>query len=60
MVLLHLFQPSIIVFTTGGSDGKESAYNVGDLDWTSGLGRRRAKKPTPVFLPGDSPRTGQD
>ena len=39
MVLLYLFQPSIIVFTTGGSDGKESAYNVGDLDWISGLGR---------------------
>ena len=37
----------------GGSDGKESAYNVGDpgirkIPW------RRAWQPTPVFLPGES------
>ena len=42
----------------GGSDGKESARNVGDLGLIPGLGRfpwRRKWKPTPVFLPGESP-----
>ena len=41
----------------GGSDGKESACNMGDLSSIPGLGRfpwRRAWKPTPVSLPGDS------
>ena len=39
----------------GGSDGKESAYSVGDLGSVPGLGIsrdwRRAWQPTPVFLP---------
>ena len=37
----------------GGSDGKESAYNAGDLGLIPGSGRcpwRRAWQPTPVFL----------
>ena len=41
----------------GGSDGKESPYNVGDLGSIPGLGKlpwRRAWQPTPVFLPGES------
>ena len=52
----------------GGSDGKASAYNVGDLGSIPGLGRspgeengnplqyswRRKWQPTPVFLPGKS------
>ena len=44
----------------GGSDGKESANNTGnirDVGLISGLGRfpwRRAWLPTPVFLPGES------
>ena len=41
----------------GGSDGKESAYNVGDPGLIPGLGRfpwRRKWQPTPVFLPGKS------
>ena len=41
----------------GDSDGKESAFNVGDLSSIPGLGRfpwRRAWQPTPVFLPGES------
>ena len=45
---------------SGGSDGKESACNAGDLGSIPGLGRsaeRRAWQPTPVFLPGESPRT---
>ena len=40
-----------------GSDGKESAYNVGDLGSIPGLGRfpwSRAWQPTPVFFPGES------
>ena len=40
----------------GGSDGKESACNEGDLGSTSGLGRfpwRREWQPTPVFLCGE-------
>ena len=41
----------------GGSDGKESACNAGDLGSIPGLGRfpwRRAWQPTPLFLPGGS------
>ena len=40
----------------GGSDGKESACNAGDLGSIPGLGRSPGKKewqPTPVFLPGE-------
>ena len=36
----------------GGSDGKESTCNVGDLGSIPGLGR-----PPPLFLPGESPWT---
>jgi len=42
----------------GGSDGKESASNEGELGLIPGWGRfpwRRAWQPTPVFLPGESP-----
>ena len=35
----------------GSSAGKEYACNVGKSQW------RRAWRPTPVFLPGESPRT---
>ena len=41
----------------GGSDGKASAYNAGDLSLTPGSGRfpwRRKWQPTLVFLPGKS------
>ena len=44
----------------GGSDSKESTCNVGDLGLIPGLGRSPgawAWKPTPVFLPGESPWT---
>ena len=40
----------------GGSAGKESACNVGDLGSIPGLGRspwRRERLPTPVFWPGE-------
>ena len=40
----------------GGSDGKETAYNAGDLGLISGLGRSPWKRGwllTPVFLPGE-------
>ena len=41
----------------GGSDGKESACNVGDLGSIPRLGRfppwRREWQPTPLFLPGE-------
>ena len=38
----------------GGSDGKESACNAGDLASIPGVGRssREGNLPTPVFLPG--------
>ena len=44
----------------GGSDGKESAHNVGDLG--SIPGSARSPKGTPVFLPGEShgPRSPVD
>ena len=38
-----------------GLDGKESAYNAGDLGSKDPL--RRVWQPTPVFLPGKSPWT---
>ena len=41
----------------GGSDGKESACNVGDLSSIPGVVKipwRREWKPTPVVLPGKS------
>ena len=44
----------------GGSDGKESACNVGDLSSAPRVGKipwRWARQPTPVFLPGESPLT---
>ena len=44
----------------GGSHGKESACNAGDLGSIPGLGKipwKRARQPIPVFLPGESPRT---
>ena len=39
----------------GGSDGKESACNVGDLGLISELGKswRSEYLPTPVFWPGE-------
>ena len=45
----------------GGSDGEESAYNMGDLGSIPGLGRfpwRREWLPTPVFLPRESMHRG--
>ena len=44
----------------GGSGGKESTYNVGDLCSIPGLGKipwRRVWQLSPVFLPGESPWT---
>ena len=45
----------------GGTYGKESACNVGDLDSIPGLGRSSGGGhmflPSPVFLPGESPWT---
>ena len=39
----------------GGSDGKDSAFNVGDLDSIPGLGPLEEGITTsPVFLPGES------
>ena len=47
----------IQVLLYGGSDGKVSAYNAGDLGSIPGSGRspwRRKWQPTPVHLPGES------
>ena len=43
----------------GGSDGKGSTCNARELGLIPGLGKIpwRAWQPTPVFLPGESPRT---
>ena len=42
----------------GGSDGKESACNVGDLGSIPGLGRSPGEgHHTAMFLPGESPWT---
>ena len=39
----------------GGSDDKESSCNAGDLGSIGKIPWRRARQPTPVFLPGESP-----
>ena len=47
---------SVFLGFPGGSGGKESACNVGDLDSIPGLGRspwRRECLPTPVFRTGE-------
>ena len=62
MVKVLCFSSSCIIskqseLVSGGSEGKESACNAGDLGSIPGLGRfpwRRARQPTPVFLPGES------
>jgi len=41
----------------GGSDGKESTCNVGDLGLVGKIAWRGAWQPTPVFLPEESPQT---
>ena len=43
----------------GGSEGKESTCNAGDLGFDPWVGKIpwRAWQPTPVFLPGESPWT---
>ena len=51
----RLLTPVFLGFP-GGSDGKESSCNAGDLGSISGLGRR-TWQPIPVFLPGESPWT---
>ena len=45
----------ILVVLPGGSDGKESACNAGDLGSTLGLGRFPVEvlQPPPIFLPGE-------
>ena len=56
---VYLTEANMEVGFPGGSDGKESAYNVGDLSLISGSGWfpwRRNWQPTPVFLPGESHR----
>ena len=54
------FNTIILKGFPGGSDGKESACNVGDLGFDPSVGKilwRRDWQPTPVFLPGESPWT---
>ena len=49
--------PHIFGSFPGGSDGKESAGNVGDSGFNPWVGKipwRRAWQPIPVFLPGKS------
>ena len=56
MSLLNELKVYIYMGFPGGSDGKESDCNAGDLSSISGLGRfpwRRAWQPTPAFLPGE-------
>ena len=51
-----VYRPSMDICVVGGSDGKESACDTGDLGSIPGLGRspwRMQWLPTPVFLPGE-------
>jgi len=45
----------------GGSAGKESACNAGDLfdPWVGKIPRRRERLPTPIFWPGELHRLSQ-
>ena len=43
----------------GGLDGKESAYNAGDVGFIPGSGKTEWQ-PTPVFLPGMNRGRGVD
>ena len=52
-----LSDPNVKKGFPGGSDGKESSCNAGDLGLTPGLGQfpwRREWQPTLVCLPGES------
>ena len=56
---MSLVSPTLAggLFTTGGSEVKASACNVGDLGSIPGSGRSPGeghRQPTPVFLPGES------
>ena len=59
VALSHFFKEHHTVFRfPGGSAGKESACNAGDLGSTPGkIPWGRAWQHTPVFLPGESPWT---
>ena len=55
---IYYFHLKMTILTkgfSGGSDGKESAYNTGDLDSIPGSGRSpgEGNGNTPVFLPGE-------
>ena len=39
LLLIILSTLNVIIGFPGGSDGKESVYNAGDLCWITGLGR---------------------
>ena len=58
LTYVHLTEANMEVGFPGGSDGKESAYNVGDLSLISGSGRSPREGTgnplQPVFLPGES------
>ena len=56
-MLLGFKEGSLCLGFPAGSDGKESTCSVGDLGSIPGSGKipwRRARQPTPVFLPGES------
>ena len=59
VTLTHFHIHRVLRGFPGGSDGKESACNVGHLASIPELGRswEEAWQPTPVFLPGESPWT---
>ena len=45
---------SLVIFSAGGSAGKESACNVGDLGSTPGLGRSPGERNGyPLYWPGE-------
>ena len=48
-----LYCPILMLFP-GGSEGKESTCNVGDLDLIGNIAGRREWQPTPVFLSRES------
>ena len=57
---MNCLQSSFLMGFPGGSDGKESACNTGDLGLTPSVGMipyKRAWQPTLVFFPGESPWT---
>ena len=64
-IVVHVLNIDILLGFTGGASGKETACQCRRCErrkfdpWPGKIPWRRAWQPTPVFLPGESPWTGE-